>query len=235
VPQPLSKIVHGKIRHFVIAPNAAAQEPELAALVAQAISICSESDYYLGRALIDMLGPRAAPAFAIYEALAWGYSKKQALRAAAAISLDDQDCKLFDAILKLYGQDESQRNKFSHWLWCYSNQASGYIILLDPLQTLRWEVVPHISPGVARTIVPGPVAQLGESSCYSKAELEQIVERFTNTICLIETFRNLVGVPGVPKDQMRDYLMTQPRMIEALRHPGKPIQTPPSTHHEPPG
>jgi hypothetical protein len=234
MPQPLSSIVQGEINNFIIAPDAAAREPEIAALIAKAISICSESDYYLGRTLIDMLGSQAVPAFAVYEALAWGYARKQALKAAAAMSLEEQDYRIFEAVLKLYGQDEGQRNKFAHWLWCYSSQAPGHVILIDPLEALRWKIAPQVSPGVARTLAHESVTGLGQSDCYSKAELKRTVERFTETIGLIETFRNLVGVPGAPKDHLRESLETQPRMIEALRHPEKLAETLPSAPAQPP-
>lgn len=235
MPQPLSKIVHGDIHDFVIAPNAALQEPELAVLIAQAISICSESDYYLGRTLIDMLGPQAAPAFAMYDSLSWGYSKTQALRAAAAMVFEAETYKLFQAILKIYGQDQNQRNRFAHWIWCYSKQAAGYIILLNPLQALRWKIKPHVRPGVVHQVVEvASSSGIAEASCYSKSELENIVQTFTDTICMIETFRELVAGSDASKAQMREHLTTQPRMIEALRQLGKPIQTPPAEHHEPP-
>lgn len=58
-----------------------------------------------------MLGPEAVPAFAMYEALPWGSSKTRALRAAAAMVLTEMDCRLFDAPVKVCGQDERQRNK----------------------------------------------------------------------------------------------------------------------------
>jgi hypothetical protein len=235
MPKPLSQLTKGLSKPIEVStePGAAAREPELAALVAQIISICSESDYFLGRTLIDMLGPKAAPAFAIYEALAWGYSKKQALKGAAAMSLDDQDYRLFEAILKLYGEDERQRNKFCHWLWCYSEQVTGHVILLDPMESLRWRVALHVGPDKKRVITSTSGSGLGECECYSKSELERLVERFTVTIGLIEVFRNLVGVPGAPKDSLRSSLETQPRMAEALRRLETPNQTLPSEHPEP--
>lgn len=226
MPQPLSQVKRGNPTELNTGPDAAAREPELAALVAQIISICSESDYFLGRTFIDMLGPKSAPAFAVYEALAWGYTKKQALKGAAEMSLDDQDYRLFEAILKLYTEDEMQRNKFCHWLWCYSKQAPGYVILLNPMQSLRWQVAPHVEPGKKR-VPPTTTEHIAECECYSKAELERLVERFTVTIGLIEVFRNLVGVAGAPKDSLRASLETQPRMAEALRRLEKPKQTPP--------
>lgn len=232
MPQLLSKVIKGSISELIIAPDAAMKEPELAALIAQAVSICSESDYYLGRTLIEMLGSQAAPAFAIYEALAWGYSKKQALRSAAAMVLEADDCQLFDAILKLYGQDENQRNKFAHWLWCYTGKAPGYVILLNPLEALRIKIIPHIKPRASRHIPAEQALELADAYCYSKHELEQIVERFTDTIGLIEMFRNHVHLSSASKGQMRDYLAIQPRMAEALRHLERPIQTLPAARPE---
>jgi hypothetical protein len=226
MPQPLSQVKRGNPCEVNTGPDAAAREPELAALVAQAISICSESDYFLGRTFIDMLGPKSAPAFAVYEALAWGYTKKQALKGAAEMSLNDQDFRLFEAILKLYTEDEAQRNKFCHWIWCYSPQALGYIILLNPMQALRWRIAPHVEPGKKR-VSSSTDEQISECECYSKAELKRLVERFTVTISLIEVFRNLVGVAGAPKDSLRASLETQPRMAEALRRLATPKQTPP--------
>ena len=192
MPQPLSQVKRVKRGEPVVLntdPEAAAKEPELAALVAQLISICSESDYFLGRIFIDMLGPKSAPAFAVCEALAWGYTKKHALKGAAQMSLNEQDYRLFEAILKLYTEDEMQRNKFCHWLWCQSEQAPGYVILLDPMQALRWHIAPHVEAGKKR-VLSSSTEHIGECECYSKSELVRLVERFTVTIGLIEVFRN---------------------------------------------
>jgi hypothetical protein len=211
----------------------AAREPELAALAAQAIAICSQADYFLGKTLIDMLGPRAAPAFAMYEAIGWGYSRKRALKAAAAMVLSDADNEIFDALLRVYAEDEGQRNKFAHWLWVHCKEAPGYLILLDPVQALRSGVAMHVAPEAAAT--RESTEWIGECSCYSKPELQRIVARFSETLNLIEAFRNLVGSPGLPNDQIRDFLMNHPRMRQTSRHRGKPTQTPPSAPPEPLG
>jgi hypothetical protein len=223
VPKLLSNLVkNAQPRDVIITPDAAAREPVLAALAAQAIAISSQADYFLGRVLIDMLGPQAAPAFAMYEALWWGYSKKQALKAAAKMVLTAADFELFVALLKVYGQDQEQRNKLAHWLWVYCEQAPGYLILLHPLDALRRDFTPQIPPGAGGM---RPADRVDNCFCYSKAELDKIVETFTETLVLIEQFRNLVGVPGAPKDYIRNLLATQHRMVEALRHPEKPNQT----------
>lgn len=222
---------HGELRGITIAPDAAAKEPELAALVAQAIAICSQADYFIGRALIDMLGPRAAPAFAMYESIAWGYSRKRALRGTAALLLGDADFKIFELLLKAYGQDEDQRNKFAHWLWVSCEQAPGYVILLDPVEALRWNVTAHVAPDVAAT--REATEWIAECSCYSKPELKQILARFSDTLDLIELFRSLVGTPGSPKDQIRDLLTTHPRMRQIARRRGRPTRIPPSARPEP--
>jgi hypothetical protein len=212
----------------------AAREPALAALAAQAIAISSEADYFLGRVLIDMLGAQAAPAFAMYEALWWGYSKKQALKAAAEMVLTAADYEIFVALLKVYGQDLEQRNKFAHWLWVSCEEAPGYLILLHPLHALQEGVAPHIPMEAARMPPPDSSGWGENCFCYSKGELQRIVKTFSETLELIEGFRNLVGVAGAPKDYIRNLLTTQHRMVEALRHPAKPSQAPPSAPAGPP-
>lgn len=232
MPQPLSKILRGVKCELNIAPDAAAREPELAALVAQAVSICSESDYFLGRVLVEMLGPQAvAPAFAMYEGIPWGYAKAQILRAAAQMLLNAEDYSYFEALLKVYGQDADQRNKFAHWIWVYAKETAGYIVLVNPLDLLREKVAPYVPPGVARTM-DASRDWMKQPECYSRAELQRIVRDFDETIGLIETFRNLVTVPSA-RGPLRAALDAPPRMVEALRRQGKPTQAPPSAQSEP--
>ena len=241
MPQPLSKVVRTGL-DISLAPDAAANQPELAALVARAIALCAHSDYALGMAFVGMLKTEAAPAFAIYDALRWSYSKTQALKAAPKMVLSAQDYKIFEALLKLFGQDEIQRNKFAHWIWASCDKAPDYLVLVDPIEPLRWKAsVAHIPPGASiGTMRVGLKEALSISgwmeraSCYSKPELEKLVERFADTNSLIAAFRNLVDYSifsAVPEDELRSNLLSRPRLAQTLLQDrqSEQIQSNPST------
>jgi hypothetical protein len=225
MPQPLWKVVRTGLG-VSLAPDLAAKQPELAALVARAIALCANSDYNLGMAFIGMLKTEAAPAFAIYDALRRSYSKTQALRAASKIVLNEQDYRIFEALLELFAQDETQRNKFAHWIWAYCEKAPDYLVLVDPIDPLRWKAsVAHIPPGSVGTMKTRLKETLSiagwmeRASCYSKPELEHIVERFADTNSLIAAFRNLMDYSifyAVPEDELRSNLLNQPRLAQTL-------------------
>ena len=231
MPQPLSKLVRGAIgiRWDI---DVASYQPELAVLVARIMSLSSKADYSLGMGLIKMLGPKAAPAFAIYEALTWGYAKTKAMQSSAKMVLSAEDYKLFCALLRMYAEDENQRNKFAHWVWVYCNEASEYLVLLSPSAALRWQLT--MSEGRYGTPLNIDPADFGNwvkrCECYSKAELRRIVDTFQETFMLTNSFATLCDPFGASKDEIRHTLATQPRLATALRHLEKQTQTPSSEH-----
>ena len=191
---------------------------------------------------------RAAPAFAIYDALRWSYSKTQALRASSKIVLSEHDHRIFEALLKLFAEDEKQRNKFAHWIWAYCDNAPDYLVLVDPIDPLRWKAsVAHIPPGTSGQMRIGVKEALNISGwmeradCYSKPELEHIVERFADTNSLIAAFRNLMDYSALyaaPEDELRSNLLSRPRlaqMLLQLGHQSGQIQSTPSTPDAQPG
>jgi hypothetical protein len=225
MPQPLSNVVRIRSNLAInLIPDTAGVQPELAALAMRAIALCAHSDYNLGRTFVTMLGPQAAPAFAMYDAFRWSHPKTKALKAASRMVLGDEDYRIFEALLKVFGQDAAQRNIFAHWIWAYCDEARDYLVLVDPMEPLRWETsAAHIPLGTTGALddVLSVAKWIERASCYSKSELEKIVERFVDTFNSIGAFKRLIGhqaLSEISKEQQRLILASQPRLAQALLH-----------------
>jgi len=165
-----------------------------------------------------------------------------ALKAAAKTVLSEQDYKIFETLLALFGQDEKHRNKFAHWLWAYSDEAADHLILIDPIKPLRWQnAISHIIPGTKFICVIGDNREaakwLQSASCYSRKQLERIVSDSSDTLTLIAAFWRLVGPPvyhTAPADEQRSNLLRQPRLAGRLHPQRSKTRSIPSEPHERP-
>lgn len=227
MPQPVSKVLKSPPPTGVsisTQPGNAAMQPELAVLVAQAISIWSLVECTMGQILVDILGAKALPAVAMYSSLFSSSAQVAALKAAASVELNKEHDELLQAILKMYSSDVKQRNKFAHWVWAYSEQLPHHLILIDPVRNVQGHTV------VSELIHHGKSTNLSELKfkipwsdewfCYSKAELQQIVEQFGDLLNLFRWFQALVGPRPFPqiKHQAYSFLSTHSRLQTALSH-----------------
>ncbi len=218
----------------------------LGGLVARLISVCAFSDFHFGKLFIAMLGPQAAPAFSIYDAFAWSHPKTIALKAVAETVLNKDDFTIFLGILKLFSQDQKQRHKFAHWLWAYCPTLPDHIVLVDPIKLLRYQAalaqvnmvnMPSGSATPVEIKMNEDTRQwLTNCECYSRDEMLRIIAQFTDTLILIDAFRQILTlVPKEPAAWPRARLISHPRLARAILHvedQPEPVasQTPPSEH-----
>ena len=225
MPQPLSKVVKNPPQEGVAIstqPGNAAKQPELAALVAQAISIWSLVDCTLGQILVDILGAKAAPGIAIYEAISSSANQVAALEAAAKIELTADNYKLLEALLRIYRRDAKQRHKFAHWIWAFCELAPEYLVLVEPARLIDGHTV-------ATQLIHKQITDLAETKfkiawsdewyAYSRDEVERIVKQFSEVLNLFRWFQSLVRqhpAAAVIRAQALAYLNSHKQVLEAL-------------------
>jgi hypothetical protein len=216
MPQLLSRVVPPP-QGITMQPDNASKQPELAALVAQAISVWSLVEFTLATALVDMLGARASPAIAMYGALTSSAAQVAALTAAAETALGEREHELFEALMFLYRPLARQRHKFAHWIWAYCEQAPDHLVLADPQKAIYTHAA---IAEIRHKVQPSGRFEITLSEgwfCYAKTELEQIISSFSEILNLFRWFQHLVGPNRhPPKDAIYQFLTAQPRVLASL-------------------
>jgi hypothetical protein len=222
MPQPLQTVV--KAPQTIMIPNdGATKQPALAVLVTQAISTWSQVEFTLASIFVDMLGAKASPAIAMYQAVSSAKAKTAALKAAGGLVLSERNYELFLALLRIHGPCSDQRDKFCHWIWAYCEAAPEYLVLVNPVKWIRQHTA--LSEVRFQQTYPSPATKFDVNdgfdwSCYSITELQQIVAKFGEVLNLFRWFQDLVGPPKPlrPKDAIYGFLCTQPLVTPELAH-----------------
>jgi hypothetical protein len=229
MPQPFSKVVQPP-QTITIQPDTAAKQPELAALVAQAIGIWALVENTLGGTLVDMLGAKASPAIAMYGAI-HDTARRAALKATAGLVLSIDNHKLFEALMRVHKTHAKQRDKFAHWIWAYCPTAPQYVVLINPVKWIQQHAMfsdVRFQQSYQNTTLTFEYHGPDEWECYSKIELQRITENFSLVLKLFRSFQTLVG-PRVSKleprfseiddeiyNQIYNFLSTHPLVLTEL-------------------
>jgi hypothetical protein len=220
MPNPLSRIVQPpQSASIEFEIDIASKQPELAALVGHGIGIWSMVDCMIGQILADMLGPKAWPAWAMYDSIESSKAKIKAVKAAAQAVLSAENNRLFRGLMRLHDPDAGQRHIFAHWLMARSEQKPGYLVLVKPSPMIKWHAaLTAVMHGELThdNRIPFPGAEGWYA--YSKEELEGIVLRFNETLGLFSWFRLLVrsSSPEPAKLQALEHINKNSRLLAEL-------------------
>jgi hypothetical protein len=219
MPQPLSKILAVPTSRITLGPKFTPNQAGLASLVAQAIATWSSIDHALGEAFVNMLGAKAAPAIAMYQALSSSVAQISTIRAVAAKSLTDKEHEIFIAFMKIYSSNAKQRNKFAHWIWIYCEQAENFIILTNPAHLLSNHRI--MFSGINKD--PSTEMEFlfiqDKMECYSKNELIDINKTFVTVLNISKLFMLMIcsDLPSpLSKDEIYQRLLIEPLLHKAL-------------------
>jgi hypothetical protein len=181
-------------------------------------------DYTIGQILVDILGAKVLPAVAMYSAIANQAAQIAAVKEAARVELPPEQHKYFDALMTIYHAEAKQRHKFAHWIWVHCEQASEFLILVEPIRLIQSDAaISHMRQQQGKIAVTTyselkfkPV--FGEDCyCYSKEELKRIVKQFTEVLTLFRAFQAIVGrqSPRI-KAQAFEYLTQHTQILVVL-------------------
>jgi hypothetical protein len=226
MPQPLSKIVKNPPNQGIpieMQPGNAAKQPELAALVAQAIGIWSLVDCTIGQIFVDILGAKAAPAVAMFDALSPA-ARMTAFEAAARFELDAEKRRMLEALMRIYRPAAQQRHKFAHWIWAYCELAPDYLVLLEPARIVHEHtVIAQLKHKQITDLTETKftIPWSDEWDAYSKEELLRIVNEFSDVLNLFRWYQSLVRKPPTLEQQALAYLNSNAKIVVELAHLAK--------------
>jgi hypothetical protein len=129
-PQPLSRV--NSTATYMMCGNALTRRPVIAAEVAQCIASWSLVEMVKSELFLRLLSTNHQDGIALFHSLESVHAKNNAIRTLALSSLDKEDYKLVDGLLKLIKSRQSIRDRLSHWLWGISEDLPDVLILADP-------------------------------------------------------------------------------------------------------
>lgn len=212
MPQPVSRLMHGKQLDFTFGPDAIDREPELAALFARAIIQHSIIENAMGTLLIKILHAHAKPGYAMFSALTSVPAKLDVLTAAAEEMLVGAELSVFRIARTLASRVSRERNKLAHNLWGFSPQVPNALLMANPSvfhkNTIAWDEHWRGVIGVADTIYKGNPADLIRPNpdlifAYRKPDFEKLLSDFRETtnilLCLTFMIERPEEQPGLAR------------------------------------
>lgn len=223
-PQPLNSVRPGAHVLFSGAQGTAlTQQPELAALVAQAIGLWSEVQFWLGNLLAVLLRANATHAVAMYLSLTSTAAQTAALKGAASAVLGRKRLELFDAVLAHVSTQGKQRDKLAHWLWAHSVNVPDALLLVDPRYRLRHNAkIQKIIRG-ARQRQWWAAFRFDQAYIYvyKKRDLEGIVADFQRAHSIVLNLSSVLARRGIPAAQALRRLSSLPEIQKELARRAK--------------
>jgi hypothetical protein len=139
MPQPLSRVQpDASVSIGNVGDRPLSRHPELAILVAEAISSWANVESFMFKLFIDLFGGNNSLAANVYLSLENQAAKNAAITAAAktVMGVDSTEFALFKAILAIVKANGKSRNKLAHWTWGDSPNINDAVLLIDPRTTL---------------------------------------------------------------------------------------------------
>jgi hypothetical protein len=217
MPQPLSRA--RPKAYALFDPKALTERPELAVLVARAIATWSEIEAQMGAILVRMLGAKAEPALAMFQALTSSPAQLAAMNAAAEATLSQQDKELFDAVMAAVRSSAAQRHDLAHCQWGYSEELPDALMLAESKHMMRFErekleLARAFSEG--NFLAPEPQFPRHKIHVYRKNDFTVVIERMDALRDYLYCLGFLVD-RGFPwPDRIRSYLPGKPDIQAAL-------------------
>ena len=195
-------------------PTTPEHRPEHARRIATAFATSALTDVEIVRIFVNLLGDAAHPAGAIYSRLRSARAKEDAIAAVAETVLSPEDAGRLSAIHKLITKAATDRNRFAHWGWGFSEQLPDYILFQDPV--IRRE---HDARTMEATVAAmgGDTAQMTRWLsghfwdpegiwAYSTDDIDDAVERMVRARHLLMLFCVTVG-PRAQTSQLQRQLL----------------------------
>ena len=177
MPQPYPK--HIKNPKLDIGA-AAIKRPKHLMMGMHIISNHSQVDSMLALAFSNLLGSDPAPTIAILNSLRNGRIKREAMEALAKDVLDEEDMKVFRAVLSFSASVEKERNRLAHWIWGIDDQIPDHVVLVNPSKVNK-----------INTMVT--VLKSKGNNNFEVSEVEEVMEAIRKS-CLVYSIANLQAI-----------------------------------------
>ena len=172
---------------FEIGSAVIEEVPELAALVGRIAINWAGVEVQLSLVLSSMLGVDNSAAVAVFLSLRNHRAQRDALRAAAAVSLSDEEREIFDLILSSHEELNKQRNDVVHCVWGRCASAPDGIL---------WSSQQNHALMLVRDYHMSDTGQLTHDSRLSNMTKDLFVVRYTDLEALnssVTTLERTIG------------------------------------------
>lgn len=203
--------------HYYINQNCMADRPEMASIIARCLMTWSLIDVEMSLILAALLDTRSDAAVAVYLSLQNSRAQRDALRSAAAISLQGEDLALFNATLAIHQSSNGDRNDLAHGIfgvvssepdqliWCPSAKFAAWITRANQRAwNLETDPDPH-----------EPLRQ--ELFIYTKSDLEAMFGQFSFVFDVCSRLHMALSPTPGSREFGRQWLLAQPQLQAELR------------------
>jgi hypothetical protein len=152
------------------------QRPDHIAKIGECLTLWPDVDTQLALLLASLLKADAAPTVAVYSVLRRATGKAEAIRAAAAVSLDEPGQQLVAAILAVTQSIEGQRNDLAHGHWGASDLIPEGILWLDGTYTIDFHVKHRQRVVIERQIFDSDIQF--RLYYYTLRDFDEIIEKY---------------------------------------------------------
>jgi hypothetical protein len=217
MPNPLSKVMpNGTV---IGGPGALGGKPLLCALIMRVINAWSYNDVTFLRMLSGFLKADFGVVSAMFQAVKNSEAKQAALMAAARKISAPDDLALILAVIRITKASRKRRNDFAHHYWAECVEIDNALVLIDPAVIVEHHVAyyEHILTD-QKPRADFPRADKNKVFVFTEADLWRDVEEAEQAEKLISMLENAVSQVA-PDGQMRDQLLKEPLVQEALASP----------------
>jgi hypothetical protein len=186
--------------------------PELATIVGDCLTRWPYVEIDLAVLLAKLLGSQSDPAMAMFATMRGYRNQEDAIEAAAAVTLTEQDADLVKSLLRVVRTASRARDDLAHGLWGFVPPVPDILIWIDAKHTAPWSAA-----SVWADIKPAHEELARHFFVYTKDDLleAKILIDEANDLT-IKTSLYLASTDRTERAQRYSELSAQPHIREAL-------------------
>jgi hypothetical protein len=163
-------------RPYVVGAFVLKNRDDLAAPIGKIMSLWSQVDNEMGNLFSLLLGTESEAALAVFLTLRRASNQREALAEAAKYKLADDDLLTFEALSKVYGSIEKERNTLAHGCFGICETDPDLLFCIDPKDHVHF-IVETLSSEARGNISKDRHARLKENMyVYRKADLHKMYQ-----------------------------------------------------------
>ena len=214
MPQPLSKVRPSA--DVVMAPNAVAENPYLALLIAFVVNSSAYLEIKLGECLAELIRTKPKLGVTIFSSLTSTTAQLSVLKSVVIHVLTGKDRDLLLAIIHLAGKAISQRNDVVHGLWGYSLEIDDALLLVPSRVHLDLHAKIVNSMRGIRYFKRMPMFDRSGIFVYKKSDFLEISTFLVEVNSFFVLFWRMRRSKSPRRAQLRRELLQEPRVQKAL-------------------
>lgn len=229
MPNPLSKVLpHAPLFLANVGDYPLKHNEHLARLAMEGIASWANVESIMLRLYLILAGGPEAQAAAVFLSIESDGARKSAIAALADLALDDEQKKLFRAMLKVIERRSKARHKLAHWIWGFSPALPDALLLADPRMR-------NTSPALTRPIDSSEAfdayakAIYDHVYVYTEQDFLKIVRDNDKAAGMAHSFTWIIeGHPMNANGRLSREIAEEPEIAEILNPPDRYPEMPPS-------